>query len=113
MVSHAYWQTKLGSREIDANTKLIVDGSPVQVVGVTPPSFFGLAVGESFDMIEPFCQPQQLLRNLFDVTVMGRLRPGLSLSRASAQLAAMSPAIMAATEIIGYDAKVNLWISEV
>ena len=30
MVSHAYWQTKLGSREIDANTKLIVDGSPVQ-----------------------------------------------------------------------------------
>ena len=58
-------------------------------------------------MIEPFCQPQQLLRNLFDVTVMGRLRPGLSLSRASAQLAAMSPAIMAATEITGYDAKVT------
>jgi predicted permease len=106
MVSHAYWQSKLGSRELDANTKLIVDGVPAQVVGVTPPSFFGLAVGESFDIVVPFCQPQQLMRNLFDVTVMGRLRPGVSLPQASAQLTGMSPGIMAATEITGYDAKV-------
>ena len=57
----------------------IVDGVSAQVVGVTPPSFFGLAVGESFDIVLPLCQPQQLMRNLFDVTVMGRLRPGVSL----------------------------------
>jgi predicted permease len=106
MVSHAYWQSKLGSREIDANSKLIVDEVAAQIVGVTPPSFFGLAVGESFDIVMPFCQPHQLQRNLFDVTVMGRLRPGVSLSQASAQLTALSPAIMAATEITGYDAKV-------
>ena len=107
MVSHAYWQSKLGSRKIDPNVKLIVDGALVQVIGVTPPSFFGLAVGESFDIVHPFCQPQHLMRNYFDVTVMGRLRPGLILSQASAQLAGMSPGIMAATEITGYDAKIT------
>jgi predicted permease len=105
MVSHAFWQGKLGSREIDSDTKLIVDGAAAQVIGVTPPSFFGLAVGESFDIVRPFCEPPRLMRNVFDVTVMGRLRPGVSLSQASAQLAGMSPGIMAATEISGYDAK--------
>jgi hypothetical protein len=93
MVGHAYWQSKLGSREIEASVKLIVDGALVQVIGVTPPSFFGLAVGESFDIVRPFCQPQQLMRNYFDVTVIGRLRPGLSLSQASAQLAGMIPGV--------------------
>ncbi len=87
MVSDAYWQRKLGSRQIDGSTKLIVDGALAQVIGVTPPSFFGLAVGESFDIVRPFCGPQRLMRNVFDVTVMGRLRPGLSLSQATAQLA--------------------------
>jgi predicted permease len=45
------------------------------------------------------------MRNLFDVTVMGRLRPGASPPGASAELAALSPGIMAATEITGYNAE--------
>ncbi len=102
VVSYAFWQSKMGGREIDAGAKLLINGEPRQIVGVTPPSFFGLAVGESFEIALPFCQPKQLSRNLFDITVMGRLRPGWTLPRASAQLAAISPAIMAATEITGY-----------
>jgi hypothetical protein len=70
---------------------------------VTSPSFFGLSVGETFDIALPFCKPEALARNLFDVTVRGRLRPGLALSKVSAELASMSPGIMAATEIRGYD----------
>ena len=105
VVSNAFWQSKLGGRPIDGNTKLMIVGVQMQVVGVTPPSFFGMAVGETFDIALPFCQPKELMRNLFDVTVMGRLRPGVTLAQASAQLAAISPAIMDATEIRGYDAK--------
>lgn len=103
VVSHAYWQSKMGSRQIDANTKLLINGELKQIVGVTPPSFSGLIVGERFDIALPFCQSKEVSRNLFDLTVMGRLRPGLTLSQASAQLAGMSPGIMAATEITGYD----------
>ncbi len=105
VVSHAYWQSKLGGREINSGTKLVVNGDIKQVIGVTPPSFFGIAVGERFDVVLPFCQPKELSRNLFDVTVIGRLRPGKSVQYASAQLAGLSPGIMAATEITGYDAR--------
>lgn len=105
VVSYAFWQSKMGGRDIDANTKVLVNAELKQVIGVTPPSFFGLAVGERFDIALPFCQPKQLSRNLFDVTVMGRLRPGSTLLSASAQLAVMSPGIMAATEITGYNAQ--------
>jgi hypothetical protein len=103
VVSHAFWQSRLGGREIDAHTKLLIQGRLRQVVGVTPPSFFGLAVGERFDIALPACLPQQLRRDSFEVTVMGRLLPGWSLPAASAQLAGMSSGIMAATEIAGYD----------
>lgn len=93
---------RMGGRAINANTKLLINGELKQILGVTPASFSGLAVGERFDIALPFCQPKQLMRNLFDVTVMGRLRPGWTVQRASAQLAAQSPGIMAATEITGY-----------
>jgi predicted permease len=105
VVSYAYWQTRMGGREIDSSTKLLISGQLTEVTGVTPPDFLGLVVGDRFDIALPFCEPKQLMRNLFDVTVMGRLRPGLSLPGASAELAALSPGIMAATEITGYNAE--------
>jgi predicted permease len=104
VVSYAYWQTKMGAREIDSGTKLLIDGQLMQVTGVTPPDFLGMVVGDRFDIALPFCEPKQLMRNLFEVTVMGRLRPGISLPGASAELAALSSGIMAATEITGYNA---------
>jgi predicted permease len=83
-----------------------VDGQLVaQVIGVTPPGFFGLAVGESFDVAGPDCPPKELLRQEFDISVMGRLRPGWTLERASAQLQAVSPGIFEATAPTGYSAK--------
>jgi predicted permease len=103
-VSYAYWQTRMGGRELDPNTKLLIDGQIMQVTGVTPPTFLGLVVGDRFDIVLPFCEPKELARNVFDVTVMGRLRPGVSLPGATAELAALSPGIMAATEITGYNA---------
>ncbi len=104
MVSYAFWQSKLGSREIDSNTKLFIMGRLRQIVGVTPPSFLGPAVGDRFDIALPACMPKQLRTNVFEVNVMGRLKPGWTAQTASARLAGMSPAIMAATEITGYDA---------
>jgi predicted permease len=103
VVSYPFWQGKLGGREINGNTKLVVNGSLRQIVGVTPPSFGGLIVGERLDIALPACAPKQFSNNFFEVNVMGRLKAGWTLASASAQLTGMSPAIMAATEITGYD----------
>jgi predicted permease len=45
---------------------------------------------------------KQLASNVFDIAVMGRLRPGWNLKRASAQLIAISPGIFESTAPSGY-----------
>ncbi|MFZ0594666.1 MAG: ABC transporter permease, partial [Bryobacteraceae bacterium] len=105
VISYAYWQSKLGGTQIGPDTKLLINGQLKQITGVTPPSFAGLAVGEGFDIALPFCMPKELSRNQFELTAMGRLRPGWTVKSASAQLAAQSPGIMAATEIQGYNSR--------
>lgn len=102
VVSFAYWQGEMGGRELGAGSTLRVNGELQEVVGVTPPEFFGLAVGDRFDIALPFCQPKELRRDVFDVAVMGRLRPGWTIERASAQLNAISPGIFEATALTGY-----------
>ncbi len=104
VVSYAYWQRALGGRELDASTQLLINREPKQVVGVTPPGFFGLAVGESFDIVQPFCRPPQVRRDVFSMIVMGRLRPGWNIARATSQLNTASPALMEATVPTGYAA---------
>ena len=76
VISYAYWQDHMGGGEIGAGAILMVDGEPKEVIGVTPPDFFGLSVGDRFDIALPLCQPKELRRDLFDIAVMGRLRPG-------------------------------------
>jgi len=102
VVSYAYWQGEMGGRDIGTRSTLMINGGLKEVVGVTPPGFFGLAVGDSFDIAIPFCQPKELRRDVFDVAVMGRLCPGWTLKRASAWLDAISPGIFEATALTGY-----------
>lgn len=105
VVSYPYWQSQMAGREIGSNDTLIVDGMPEPVIGVTPPGFFGLSVGDSFDIAVPLCRSKDERAEVFDVTVMGRLRPGWSLDRASAQMSAASTGIFEATAPTGYSSE--------
>jgi predicted permease len=99
VVSYSYWREQMGSRELGSNSTLFIDGKFVDVVGVAPPEFFGLIVGDSFDVALPICQSKEelLRRDEFDVAVMARLRPGWTLRKASAELDAISPGLFTAT----------------
>jgi hypothetical protein len=95
----------MGGQELGSDSRLLINGTPTQIVGVTPPEFFGLAVGEGFDIAMPFCQPkQEVRRDVFMLSVMGRLRSGWTVERASAQLEAISPGVFEATALTGYSA---------
>jgi predicted permease len=102
VVSYSYWQGQMGARDIGTGSTLMINDTLMEVIGVTPPGFFGLAVGDSFDVAVPFCQPKEVRRDVFDVTVMGRLWPGWTQKRASAWLDAISPGIFEATALTGY-----------
>jgi predicted permease len=93
VVSYPYWQSKMGARPLNSSTTLQVDGDCKQIVGVMPPGFVGLSIGDRFEIILPLCRPKELRSDVFDIAVMGRLRPGWTLKQASDQLAAISPDI--------------------
>ena len=102
VVSHDFWQREMGGRELGANASLLVDGTPHEVIGVAAPGFRGLVVGNRFDIATPLCRPAEERRDLFDVTVMGRLREGWTAARATGHLRGLSAGIQTATQITGY-----------
>jgi predicted permease len=106
MVSHGYWMREMGGRELSATERLRLNGEQMQIVGVAPPVFTGLAVGEQFDVVIPLCLPregeQALKRELFDISVVGRLRPGWTHERAAAHVDALSTGLFEATAPVGY-----------
>ena len=105
VISYGFWQSEFGGSDSAIGSKLLIEGYPVEVIGVTPPSFFGLEVGKNFDLALPFCSltgfhpatDALTRRDYFWLTVMGRLKPGTTTEAASAQLAAVSPGIFEST----------------
>jgi predicted permease len=114
VLSYGFWQREFGGRPDVVGSKLALNGHPFQVIGVTPASFYGLEVGQNFDAALPVCSEPVFSTNLsrpslmdspgaWWLAVIGRLKPGWTEERASAQLDAVSPAIFAATLPGDYD----------
>ena len=103
VISYGFWQQEYGGGPA-LGRKLMLNDKPVEVIGVTPASFFGVDVGRSFDVAVPVCsQPFLETRNRLDsstqwwLSVIGRLDPSWPVERVAAHLGAVSPAIFAAT----------------
>jgi predicted permease len=106
VVSYDYWRSELASRDLaGGDVRLKIDLQDHQIVGVTPPGFTGITVGERFDIALPLCRPKQVRRDVFSVSVIGRLRPGWDLTRASKHLDSLSPGVFEATAPTGYSAR--------
>ena len=92
-------------------SRLIVDGQPLEIIGVTAAGFSGPEVGPRFDLALPLCslsvlhlgdQPPFARRDYYWLNVMGRLKPGWTIARATEQLQSISPSILQATVPSGY-----------
>ena len=105
VLSDAFWRRHFGAAPSAIGQTLLLDGHPFEVIGVTPPSFFGVEVGRSFDVAVPLCaepavRGEQSGTGKLDVwflDVIGRLKPGVTQEQADAQLAAMSKTLFSAT----------------
>ena len=106
VISYEFWQSYFGGEDSAIGKTLKVRDQLVTVIGVTPPEFFGLEVGQGFDVALPLCARGDIGLNRLDyfwLVVMGRLKPDWSLARAAAQVNSISPAIFEATLPPGYD----------
>jgi predicted permease len=105
VVSYAFWQRELAADAGALGRDLTLDGHRVPVIGVTPPEFFGVEVGNRFDIAVPLCsdlQKRAASRTNWWLSVMGRLKPGWSEQRAANYIRTVSPAIMEATLPVTY-----------
>ena len=84
VVSHSFWQRRMGGAPDAIGRHLTVDGIDVTVIGVAPRGFFGPDVGRSADIIVPLgaitAAPGQARmldgRSTWWLEIMARLKPG-------------------------------------
>ena len=113
VLNYGFWQARYGGNPNAVGQTISLDGRVFDIMGVTPPHFFGPEVGRSFDVAVPLCA-EPLFRgkqsalghpSTWFLDMMARLKPGWTVERARAQLEAMSPAIFTATLPPGYNAE--------
>jgi putative ABC transport system permease protein len=105
VISYGFWQHEYAGDPGVIGRPLSLDRVNFEVLGVTPAGFHGVEVGYDFDVAVPICVEPHIrgADSVLDVkygwwlAVIGRLKPGWTVGRATAQLAAISPGIFAST----------------
>jgi predicted permease len=105
VISHGFWQREYGGDANVIGRKLTLADHQFEIIGVTPQSFFGLLVGNNFDVALPLCADAVISgkNTRLDsgtnwwLMVTGRLKPGVSTSQATARLQTLSPALFQQT----------------
>ena len=94
VVSHRYWQTALGGRPDALGSTVYINSTPFTVVGVVPAEFRGTYAAYMTDAWVPMHQFDRIRRLGLEITqrtwgwmtATGRLRPGVTLEQARADL---------------------------
>jgi len=95
VLSYGYWSRQFGADASILNKTLTVNGTPLTVVGVARQGFFGVQIGAAPDIYIPITMLQQMApqsaldlgaRTDHFISIIGRLKAGISRERAQASL---------------------------
>ena len=90
IVSHAFWQRELGGSADAIGRRIMLDESPVTVIGVLPRGFTISREEDIFLPLETYNDPNNpgiwLRGNHFNFAAIGRLRPGVTVEAATAEM---------------------------
>jgi predicted permease len=94
VASFSWWKRQFGGQPFVGGKTLTIGATIYTIIGVAPAEFFGTTVGESPDVWIPLSMEEQvppgwkgLHNNLFQsLYLIGRLKPGLSMSEAAANV---------------------------
>jgi predicted permease len=98
VLGYSYWQTRFGGDPGIVGRKVTVDGQPITIVGVAPKGFVGVYPILSVQGYLPMGMaiiagnPSDFMTNrqIRNVPILARLRPGVSVQQAQAVLAVVS-----------------------
>jgi predicted permease len=88
LLSHQFWQKRFGGDPNVVNRTITLDDRSVTVIGVTPANFRFIVEG---DVWEPLALDRRGSdRNRRSLLVIGRLKPGVSVAQADAEMKSVS-----------------------
>jgi putative ABC transport system permease protein len=106
VISNSFWQHEYGGDRSVVGRTLSINRHPFPIMGVAPAGFYGVEMGRYFDVAAPLCT-EPIVDGVEDamlprrdgwwLAAMGRLKPGWSVERASAQVKTISPGLFEAT----------------
>lgn len=113
VLSHAFWQRRFGADPRIVGQTVTLNRAAFTVVGVEPKGFFGVTIGMAPDLTVPLHGVPEISGNQLPlkapfatwIEVMGRVRPGISVTEATTELNGIfrqaSLAAAAATTSVG------------
>ena len=103
VLSYGFWKDFYGSAEDIVGKQITISDVPATVAGITPPEFQGVWPGENPKMYLPLqfasaLQKKDVLEApdlFFGVATIGRLKPGVAITQAKAELTHMQEGLFA------------------
>ncbi len=105
ILSYGFWQREYGGDRAVLGRPITLDGNTFTIVGVTPPEFFGVRVGTTFDVMIPLTS-QAIIRgaehsldnrSTWWLSMFARLAPGQTMAQAESRMRALQPQLREAT----------------
>lgn len=90
ILGHGYWKRRFGGERQAIGSKLMVNGRPREIIGVLPEGFQFLGVDPALVLPFQFNRAELRLGN-FSFQAVARLKPGVTLEQANADVARMIP----------------------
>jgi putative ABC transport system permease protein len=93
LLAHAYWQRTFGADPGVIGRQVTVDGKPMEVIGVLPPEFRFMGTNPQLVMPFRFAREKLFVGN-FSFQGIARLKPGVTIEQANADVARMIPLVL-------------------
>ncbi len=95
VLSFSYWQHRFGADPRIVNDSIEINGHPFTIVGVAPPAFHSVVLGDRPDVFVPMMMKAEVIPGSKDLEVrrsswlniIGKLKPGMSREQAEAGIA--------------------------
>jgi predicted permease len=101
VLSYGFWQDHFGGTMSAIGSTLSIRSRPFEVIGIAPRGFFGMEVGQKFDLALPLCataifegkESRLDNRNFLWLNVGGRIHPNMTRAQLTSRLKSLSPRI--------------------
>ncbi|HLV94697.1 MAG TPA: ABC transporter permease [Candidatus Acidoferrales bacterium] len=94
IMSYALWRQRFGSDPAVVGKSMVLDYEPYQIVGVLPRNFSLFGTGAALDLWVPLAfNRAQLDRRHYDLVVFGRMKPGVTVRQAQADIVTVVSAL--------------------